>query len=55
MDLQSQCAGIVMGMLAKSMDGELLVLAYFLNIDKTHISAFQHLTTIHVTLTRLLF
>ena len=59
MDLQSQCAAIAMGVSAKSMDGRLQVLAYFLNIDKTNIfepslqSAFQHLAIIHVTLLRL--
>ena len=52
MDRQSQCAGVAIGVSAKSMGGELLALAYFLNIDKTHIfepslqSAFQPLATI---------
>ena len=37
MNLQSQYPDIAMGVLAKSMDWELLVLACSFNIEKTHV------------------
>ena len=46
MDLQSQCPDIAMGVLAKSMDRELLVLAYSFNINKTHI--LNHLASVRL-------
>ena len=61
MDRQSQCAIVAMDVLAKSMGGELLVLAYFSGPDRVYISVpsvqsvAPYLATKYMTLLKLSF